>query len=96
VFKIITHAKTKQILSHTPSNKSLAKSSSYQHLRDSSQQRQVESNQSKQMGHMDIAEIQNLAFKKMSINEIDKDIKNAQWRKFIGAPEVRVQRNSID
>jgi hypothetical protein len=48
------------------------------------------------MGHMDIAEIQNLAFKKMSINEIDKDIKNAQWRKFIGAPEVRVQRNSVD
>ena len=45
---------------------------------------------------MDIAEIQNLAFKKMSIHEIDQDVKDNQWRKFIGAPEIKDKRNSLD
>ena len=54
---------------------------------------QNESQETKRFGHHDMAEISNLAFNKMSIHEIDKDIEYRQWRKSIGAP-IKEHRNS--
>lgn len=40
----------------------------------------------KKFGKLDIAEIQNLAFKKINISEMDKQMEYILWRGKIGAP----------